>query len=86
MHLKKLLRTACLSAAVLFGASALAPAGEGLVGTAQANTVCTLMYTYIDEYGVEWGVYRCGPGPGNVIQRSCDRGCPWQVWDFREEQ
>ncbi len=86
MHFKSMLRTACLSAAVLLGASAMAPAGEGLIGTAQANTVCTLLYTYVDANGVEWGVYRCGPGPGNTIHRSCERGCPWTVWDYRDEQ
>ena len=86
MNFKNLLRTACLSAAVLFGANAMAPAGEGLIGTAEANTVCTLISTYVDEYGVEWGIYRCSPGPGGTIHRSCERGCPWTVWDYRDEQ
>ena len=86
MQLKKVLHSACLSAAVLLGASALAPAGDGLIGTAAATSSCTLVYEYVDEFGNVWGVYRCGPGPGNLITVSCDRGiCPSVVQDFRDE-
>lgn len=88
MKLNSILRTACLSAAVLMGASFLAPQGDGLVGTAEANGgSCVLIDQYIDENGNVWGVYRCGPGPGNVITVSCDRGtCPTVVQDYRDEQ
>ncbi|HEX5694313.1 MAG TPA: hypothetical protein VFY00_06815 [Arenimonas sp.] len=83
MNFKNIFRTACLSAALLFGANAIAPAGEGLVGTAEANTLCTLLYTYINAEGEEVGVYSCGR---RRIERSCERGCPWTVWDYRDEQ
>lgn len=82
---KKSFRTACLSLSVFVAAAMVSP--SGLISTAQANPVsCTLISQYVDANGVTWGIYRCAPGPGGLIHRSCDRGCPSTVWDYRDEQ
>ena len=81
-YLKQTLRNLCLTAAVVVAAAAAAPGDVAVINAANAGN-CTLVNEYVDENGNRWGVYNCS---GRLVTRSCTRGCPWMVWDFRDEQ
>ena len=78
----KLVRNFAISFGLVFGAAAMAPGDVPMIGAANAGS-CTLVYEYVDGNGQRWGVYNCS---GQQVVRSCSRGCPHLVWDFRDEQ